>query len=202
MIQPDTLNVSRETSQRLAHFAALIEKWNPKINLVSKRSLPDIWQRHIVDSVQLHQAFPGTGKWVDIGSGGGFPGLIVAIMRQGMPASDDTLLIESDQRKCAFLRTAVRELDLNCTVLSQRIETASPQCADVLSARALADLDQLLGFADRHLNQNGTALFPKGATWKEEHSSAQKQWSYDCDVIQSKTNPKAAILKVRNISRV
>ena len=196
------LNVSRETLARLETYAALLQKWNPRINLVSRNSLADLWTRHIVDSVQVFRVGPETDHWVDLGSGGGFPGLVVAILAaEEMPACRVTL-IESDQRKSAFLRTVARETGVSCTVLSERIETAPPQQAGVLSARALADLNTLLSYAERHLAPGGTALFPKGVSWEKEVEEARVQWSFDLDPITSLTEPGAAILKVEGVSRV
>jgi 16S rRNA (guanine527-N7)-methyltransferase len=196
------LNVSRETMDKLLAFSALVEKWTVKINLISKPSIPHIWDRHVVDSAQLFELAPKGGHWVDIGSGGGFPGLVVAIMTQATTAPHRVTLVESDQRKCAFLRSAIRELALDAQVLSERIESIPHLSADVLSARALADLDTLLGFAELHLRTDGTALFPKGATWEKEHAHAQVKWSYDCQATTSKTNSEAAILKIEGITRV
>ena len=199
---PDDLNVSRETLDKLQAFADLVQKWTSKINLISKPSVPEVWDRHILDSAQLYDLAPSSGHWIDLGSGGGFPGIVVCILAQGQGADQTFTLVESDQRKSTFLRTAIRELSLDARVLTQRIEEIAPLQADILSARALADLDALLGFAEMHLKPGGTALFPKGAQWEKEHRDAQIQWSYDCDPIKSKTNPDAAILQIKDIARV
>ncbi|MDG1168122.1 MAG: 16S rRNA (guanine(527)-N(7))-methyltransferase RsmG [Sulfitobacter sp.] len=199
---PDDLNVSRETLDKLQAFADLVQKWTSKINLISKPSVPEVWDRHILDSAQLYDLAPSSGHWIDLGSGGGFPGIVVCILAQGQGADQTFTLVESDQRKSTFLRTAIRELSLDARVLTQRIEEIAPMQADILSARALADLDALLGFAEMHLKPGGTALLPKGAQWEKEHRDAQIQWSYDCDPIKSKTNPDAAILKIKDIARV
>lgn len=197
------LNVSRETSERLKLLADLLTKWNPRINLVSKASLSDLWTRHILDSAQVFQmAVLPIKRWVDIGSGGGFPGLVVALMAAEKKSPEKITLIESDQRKCAFLRTVLREAGVEGTVLAQRIEQSERQNADILSARALADLTSLLAFADHHLASNGTAVFPKGVTWEKEVEIARESWSFDLDVITSKTEPSSVILKVKDIRRV
>lgn len=193
-------DVSRETLDRLEAYAALVRKWNPRINLVSKGSLPDLWERHIVDSVQTVRIPRCHGHWVDIGSGGGFPGIVAAIL--GFHQKAQFTLVESDQRKSAFLRTVIRELSLNAKVETARIEEIAALEADILSARALSDLDQLLGFADRHLRSGGVALFPKGAKWREEVSQAQRNWAFTLTPIPSKTDPEAAILKIEDIERV
>lgn len=198
----DALNVSRETLDRLTILAELLTKWNPRINLVSRTSLEDLWSRHIFDSVQVFQRAPNAGHWVDIGSGGGFPGLVVALMAEEPGAPEKVTMIESDQRKCAFLRTVLRETGVTAHILTERIEKAPPQAADVLSARALADLGTLCAFSERHLAPGGRGLFQKGASWKKEVTAAQESWSFDLEVIQSKTETEAVILKLGDIRRV
>lgn len=198
----ESLNVSRETFDRLSIFTELVKKWNPRINLVSKRSLDNLWTRHIIDSIQVFRNAPVGGLWVDLGSGGGFPGMICAIL--GAEEMPDTrfICVESDQRKSAFLRSAARECGVNCQVISQRIEVLDPLNADILSARALTDLTGLLGFAERHLKSGGTALFPKGANWKKEMQEAAKQWSFSYDAVTSLTEPQAVLLKITGVTRV
>lgn len=196
-----TLDVSRETCTRLEHFASLVKKWTPRINLIAKSTAEDLWTRHIRDSLQVFDAAPVSNHWVDIGSGGGFPGLVVAIAAKEHAPDTQFTLIESDQRKCAFLRTAIRELGLNATVIARRIEDADPQSADVLSARALADLSVLLGFAERHLAETGTALFQKGANWQKEVDKAQQVWTFRYEAIKSQTSDAAVILKIEGVSR-
>ncbi len=194
-------DVSRETLARLRAFEALVLKWTPKINLISKGDQEELWDRHILDSLQVAQAAQRCEHWVDIGSGGGFPGIVVAIYANEHWPGTRFTFIESDQRKCAFLRTSIRELDLNGTVIAKRIEDAPRQNADILSARALADLSLLLGFADRHLSRSGVALFQKGASWKKEVEDARKTWSFDCETIKSRTQDAAVILKIQGVSR-
>lgn len=196
------LDVSRETIAKFESFAALVGKWNGSINLVSKSTLPDLWERHIVDSAQIMGSAPPFHHWVDFGSGGGFPGIVVAILSESRSQDTKITMIESDHRKSVFLRTAIRELGLPASVISKRIDFVEQQGADVVSARALADLNTLLGFAKRHMSPTGTALFPKGSRWREEHSAAQANWVYQCEAIQSMTNSDAAILKIKDISRV
>ena len=197
------LDVSRETSDRLRLLADLLVKWNPKINLVSKSTLETLWTRHILDSAQIFDLVPHpVGHWVDIGSGGGFPGLVIAILAAEKDPTQKTTLIESDQRKCAFLRTVLRETGVAATVLTKRIEAAEPQKGDVLSARALADLSQLCVYAERHLKSDGIALFPKGVTWQKELRIAEESWSFTHDVVTSKSEPEAVVLKLGDIRRV
>lgn len=198
----EDLNVSRETLKRLETFEQVILKWNPKINLVSKSSLQQLWTRHIADSVQVFRCADTPDHWVDIGSGGGFPGLIIAILAAEEAPDMKITLIESDQRKSAFLRTAARECGARVSVISKRIEQAEPQHADVLSARALADLSLLLEFAERHLGAGGTALFPKGESWKKEVDNARQRWRFDAEPVRSLTEQEAVILEIRGVARV
>ena len=198
----DQLNVSRETMERLRIFEDVIQKWNPKINLVSRKSLQDLWTRHITDSIQVFRSVTPAGHWVDLGSGGGFPGLLIAIIAADENPELEVTLIESDQRKSAFLRNAARECGARCNVISRRIEQADPQNANILSARALADLSLLLEFAERHLSIDGICLFPKGITWKKELEQAELKWSFDVEPITSLTEADAAILKIKGVTRV
>ena len=200
MSEFDVKDVSRETLQKLEAFAELVRKWNPKINLVSKSSLDDLWDRHILDSVQVFRLVEQGGNWVDIGSGCGFPGIVIAILNQEEQRFR-VRLVESDQRKCAFLRTAIRELELTATVDNERIENAQNLDADVLSARALSDLSQLLIYAAMHLKPSGVAIFPKGQNWQQEVEDAQHLWSYQFEAIESKTNSAAAVLMIKDITR-
>lgn len=195
------LNVSRETLDRLEVYVNLVKRWNPKINLVSRNSLNDIWTRHILDSVQVFRCAEGFQTWVDLGSGGGFPGMVCAIMAADEAPDTHFTFVESDQRKSAFLRTVARECGAKCTVISKRIEDVEPLNADILSARALADLKMLLSFSDRHLGRSGTALLPKGANWKKELNDAREEWKFDCEPITSLTEPQAVILRIKGVSR-
>ena len=193
--------VSRETEARFAELSALIEKWNRRINLVSRGSLAHLRERHIDDSAQLHAlARHPVSHWVDMGSGGGFPGLVVAILALETGSPEAVTLIESDA-EIRLPATAIRELGLVATVRTERIERAPPMAADVVSARALADLDTLLGFADRHMAATGEALFPKGASWEKEVKAARSKWQFDCRVDKSLTSSDSVILRVTGVSR-
>ncbi len=198
-----SLNVSRETYEKLQRYVDLLLAWTAKINLISKKSASDVWRRHIIDSIQVFQSIEHPSKtWLDLGSGGGLPGLVVAILATEASPEMKTVLVESDLRKAAFLRNAIRELDLHAIVMSERIENLDPLKANIVSARALADLETLLSFANLHLAYDGTAIFSKGEKWQKEVDKARESWRFDLDVIQSKTDPMAAILKIGGISRV
>lgn len=193
-------NVSRETTELLSRFAALVVKWNPTINLISASTVPDIWERHIRDSVQLFKAAqPKSGTWVDLGSGGGFPGIVIAICARHLDLK--VVLIESDLRKCAFLRNVKRELSLEkLDIIASRIESVPRQKADYISARALASLVDLLPNLKLHLKPEGQAWLLKGKNWQTEIEMAQKDWTFDCAHLTSDTDPSAAILNIHGIS--
>lgn len=197
------LNVSRETLERLETYAALLTKWNPRINLVSKATLRDLWTRHIADSAQLFHLAPHPVKhWVDLGSGGGFPGLVVAIMAMETGSPVHVTLVESDTRKCAFLRTAIRETGAPATVINDRIEDLPPLLGDVISARALADLSTLLGYVNHHLAPRGMAILPKGENWENELSDAQSKWKFAHRIDKSETQDGPVILSITGVASV
>jgi 16S rRNA (guanine527-N7)-methyltransferase len=196
------IDVSRETLDDLHAFEALAQRWNSAINLVSKASAGHLWDRHILDSAQVFSACPPRAQsWVDLGSGGGFPGIVVAVLAKELRPDLRVTLVESDQRKATFLRQVCQALNLSATVLSKRIETLEPLVADVVSARALAPLASLIGFAEQHLAGNGTAIFPKGARFADEIAEARKVWLFDVDIKPSLSEAEAAILVIRNIHR-
>ncbi|MDM7931699.1 16S rRNA (guanine(527)-N(7))-methyltransferase RsmG [Tabrizicola sp.] len=196
------LDVSRETFEALEAFAALVRRWNPAVNLVSATSLSHLFDRHIVDSAQLYKLAPtATQNWVDLGSGGGFPGLVIAILAKGQNSDLRITLVESDARKATFLRQAAQSLGLQVCVLNDRIESIPQLGADVLSARALAPLVGLLPFAERHLRSDGSAIFPKGARFAEELTEARKSWDFEVDTHSSLSEPGSAVLVIRKIRR-
>ena len=196
------LSVSRETFSALQSYESLLRRWTPAINLVSKATLPEFWQRHIVDSAQLFALRPPESQtWADLGSGGGLPGLVIAILAKEFAPDMTVTLVESDLRKATFLREVIRTLSLRAEVRAERIESTAPLATQVLSARALAPLSALLAFADRHLRHDGVALFPKGARHADELDEARKAWRFDVTTEPSKSDSDAAILIIRNIHR-
>lgn len=188
--------VSRETLDRLAAYEALLRKWNPAINLVARSTLDDVWERHFADSAQLFALLPeGTRVLVDLGSGAGFPGLVLAIL--GVP---EVHLIESDGRKAAFLREVARVTGAPATVHAQRAEQADAPPADAVSARALADLSALLPLAARFLRPGGVCLFPKGRTAADELTRARDSWTMRVEEFPSRTDPSGALLRLSEIA--
>lgn len=199
----ERLDVSRETSDRLQGLAELLKKWNPAINLVSKSTLPQAWTRHILDSAQLYAlAPPQVAHWADLGSGGGFPGLVIAILSRELDPARAVTLVESDQRKATFLREAARHLGLSVAVIADRIEAIAPLSASVLSARALAGLPDLCAFAARHLSPTGLALYPKGASFQEELDQARRDWAFDVTIHPSDTDPASVVLALKAVTHV
>jgi len=200
---PETLGVSRETFERLRIFSDLLIKWNPHINLVSKTTVDDLWTRHFRDSAQLLRLCDHSAEhWVDLGSGGGFPGLVIAAMQDEPDAPRRVTLIESDTRKATFIRTVIREAGLSAEVIAKRIEDAPEQNSNIISARALAPLGALLGLAFRHIDADAICLFPKGEKWRDELDAARARWSFDYEAIKSETDGNAVILKIGGLARV
>lgn len=194
-------DVSRETMDRLSVLHDLLLKWNSRINLISRRSEQAAWSRHFADSAQLWLLrLPAARSWADLGAGAGFPGLVIAAFAAN--AGPDVTLVDSDLRKCVFLREAARHMGLAVTVHQTRIEALPPLQADVLSARAFAPLDRLLGYMEKHRNPQGRGLFPKGQTVHKEVETATRSWRFEHRLHPSLTDPGAAIVEVGAISRV
>jgi 16S rRNA (guanine527-N7)-methyltransferase len=197
-------NVSRETYQRLELIVTQLEKWQPRINLVSSTTMNQIWHRHIYDSLQLLALAPRAQNWIDLGSGGGFPGLVVAAAL-AETANTKVTLVESNAKKCAFLRETARVAGFPISVVNKRIEeTVSdlPDTYDIVSARALASLKELLPMVEALLAKGTIALFPKGQDVDDELKAASISWNIGYDLIDSQTEPGAKIVKVRFASRV
>lgn len=193
------MNVSRETRERLDLYAGMVRQWNSHINLVSPGDLDNFASRHLTDCLQLSALCPdNVDLWADLGSGGGLPGLVVAIAH----ADRNTrfALVESDKRKAAFLRQVARETEItNTTVIARRIEDVEPLNADVVSARALAPLPKLMAYLQRHLSTNGRALLPKGRQWQAEVEEAGREWRFDCRAHPSITQDGAAVLDISGV---
>jgi 16S rRNA (guanine527-N7)-methyltransferase len=190
--------ISRETQDRLNLFADLLLRWNRTVNLISRRDEAQVWPRHIGDSLQLIPHISGRPeRAVDLGSGGGFPGLVLAIAT-AIPFD----LIESDQRKCAFLREAAREAGADVRVIAQRIEATKVKPAALITARALAPLPALLELATPLLGEGGKCLFLKGETADSELTAAAAKWQMRVERFPSQTGPGAAILRLSEIRRV
>jgi 16S rRNA (guanine527-N7)-methyltransferase len=193
------VDVSRETRDQLEALVHTLGRWQKAINLVGKATLEDIWIRHILDSAQLLPLVPkGAQHLVDLGSGGGFPGLVMAALRPGL----DVTLIESDARKGAFLGEAARRMGLKKQpkVVVSRIEAAPATKADVVTARALAPLGQLLGWAAPHRADTAICLFHKGKGWQAEMNEAMKDWDIEAQPFSSVTDRESVLLRISQFS--
>lgn len=192
-------DVSRET---LETYANLIREWSSSVQLVSRSDLHQLHDRHIADSLQAIDLMPQEPiTYVDIGSGGGFPAIPLLIARKADGLMDRSYLIDADKRKAAFLRSAIRTLELNAKVLAERIERVGAIGADIITARALASLENLIGHASVHLAPGGRLLAFKGRTADEELKAAQRVWSFDVRRIRSRTADDGWILEIGRIAR-
>jgi len=195
------LPVSRETARRLETFVTLLQKWQPVENLISPATLPHLWRRHVADSAQLYVLFPTVTRFLDLGTGAGFPGLVIAILGQGRP-DFHVDLVESNQRKCAFLRAVVRETGAPAEVHHGRAEHVVPQLwqgsvnhNDCVTSRALAPLSALLGYAEPLLKRGAFAAFHKGGDWAREVEEARRDWDFALTAHPSRVG-EGAILEI------
>jgi 16S rRNA (guanine527-N7)-methyltransferase len=189
--------VSRETMERFEAYAALLHAWSARINLVGRATLDDLWRRHFLDSAQLLPLIPRAAKsLIDLGSGAGFPGLVLAIL--GAPCVE---LIEADSRKAAFLREAARVTAAKATIQGCRIEAVTPHEADVLTARACAPLDRLLELGQRFIGPRTTCLLLKGERAEEELTTAAKAWTMAASRYPSRADPGGNVLLLQQVVR-
>jgi len=189
--------VSRETLARLEAYAALLAQWSGRINLVAATTLDDAWRRHFLDSAQLRPLIPpGAASLVDLGSGAGFPGLVMAIL--GVPGVE---LIEADARKCAFLREAARVAGAAVLIRNARIESLPPRIVDVVTARGCAPLDRLLPLAERFIGPDTLCLFPKGERAGHEVKAARRDWTMEVAEHRSQSDDRGVILCLTRVAR-
>lgn len=192
--------VSRETLDRLEVFADLLARWNRTARLVSPSTLGSIWHRHMLDSAQLLDHIPKeAGKVVDIGTGGGFPGLVLSIIAAERRPRTRFVLVDGNARKCEFLREVCRRTGTEAEIRDVRDSELEPQCADVVTARAVAPLGGLLGMACRHLSEGGICVFPKGKGVATEIESAANTWCFGLTAAPSRTDGCGRILLIREL---
>ena len=184
----------------MARYQTLLADWNRRMNLVSQGSLADFWTRHAFDSAQLKALAPEARVWVDIGAGAGFPGLVLAILLKGEPGAK-VHLVESSAKKCRFLEAVVEALGLPAAVHNARAESLSLG-ADVVTARAVAPLERLLGFAQPYLSKGAVGLFLKGQGAEAEIAAARQRWRFEVTVLPSRSDPAGRILKVARLDRI
>lgn len=196
-------DVSRETLERLQIYVDLVLKWQPAQNLIASSTIPDIWTRHVADSLQTLWSYPEAKIWVDIGSGAGFPGVVTAILLADDP-DGHVHMIESNQRKAAFLRTALRETGSRGTVYPGRIESVAKEWAhgpvDAISARALASLELLFRLSEPFTQQGASAVFHKGQDFQRELDEAADSWAFDLVEKESLVDPLSRMLLFSDIS--
>jgi 16S rRNA (guanine527-N7)-methyltransferase len=191
--------VSRETEDRLAIFVELLDRWRQKTNLISNSTFGSVWTRHIADSAQLTALAPEAKRWVDMGSGAGFPGLVIAIQLADVPGAV-VHCIESDGRKCAFLREAARATGAAAAIHPQRVEAIEPKSlgtVDAVTALAFAPLPLTLELARPWMERGAIAVFPRGESAKNQIAALPEATAYAIETLQSVVNPKAAILRIR-----
>ena len=188
--------------EKLKTYLSLLQKWQPKINLISNNTLDNAWQRHFEDSMQIAEFLPeGQKTLFDLGSGAGFPGLVLAIMRPDL----DIHLIESDQKKCSFLKTVSRETETAVEIHNCRIEDVSRETIpDIITARALSSLEELFDYCVDWIEANPALIliFPKGERADEELENLSRKWKFECRTCPSKTDENAKILVFSDAYRV
>jgi 16S rRNA (guanine527-N7)-methyltransferase len=195
--------VSRETEARFDLFVALLLRWQKAVQLIAPSTIPKLWTRHIADSLQLLELAPETKVWIDLGTGGGFPGLVIAIALAGRPGVL-VHLVESDSRKAAFLREAVRVTGAPAKVHAERVESAAERFAgnaQIVTARALAPLARILEWAAPLLSAGAKGIFLKGQDVEKELTEAAKSWSISARMLPSRTDPRGRILIVDRVVR-
>ena len=199
---PDDLlgNVSRETRQRLDDFAVLYEKWSPRINLTAPSTQSDFWRRHVGDSAQLIDLAPAAKHWVDLGSGGGFPGMVVAILLQDVPGTR-VELVESNRKKTAFLQAVKAQCAASAIIHPARIEdvTGHIRNPEIVTARALAPLPKLLDLTAPWLQHGARALFHKGRGYASEIEDSHAKWAFDLVRHESRIDAESVILDITNL---
>ena len=196
-------SVSRETWARLDAFVARVIERQKTMNLIAPSTIPKIWTRHVADSLQLLPLAPNAKRWIDFGSGAGFPGLVLACALAELPGGQ-VHLVESTQKKAAFLRECADAFGLPAIVHAQRIEDFTRSNTlrfEAVTARAVAPLAKLLGYANPLLKTGAVGLFPKGQDVEAELTAASKSWKIDAELIPSKTDPNGRIVRVRGLAR-
>jgi 16S rRNA (guanine527-N7)-methyltransferase len=191
--------VSRETGDRLAAYVDLLARWRKRTNLIAESTFASVWTRHIADSAQLIGLAPQAKRWIDMGSGAGFPGLMIAIQLADVPGAV-VHLIESDQRKCAFLREAARVTGAAATIHPQRVEAVDPATlgpVDAVTARAFAPLPLTLKLARTWIARGAVGVFPRGESARDQVAALPEATAYAIELVPSLTDPKAAILRIR-----
>ncbi|EAP89608.1 glucose inhibited division protein B, putative [Oceanicaulis sp. HTCC2633] len=196
--------VSRETLERFETWRRLLEETSAHTNLVGRGTLTEFWHRHALDSWQVFELMPEARRWADLGAGAGFPGLAIAFaLMERHAGKGHVLMVDSVAKKMAFVNQVIRETKAPAIARADRVESIHPVPeVDVVTARAMAPLGKLLGYVHPFVDKGAVALLPKGARYKEELTEARKSWTFEAEVLPSRTSPEAAILKIRGLARV
>lgn len=193
-------NVSRETLARLALYAETLKDWNARFNLVSPASLSDVWSRHIWDSAQLVAFIPENAHTLaDLGSGAGFPGLVLALLLEGRTK---VTLFEATRKKCDFLAAAAGGMGVTVEIVNERIEQFAPRPFHIITSRACAPLPKLLGYASRCMGPKSRCLFQKGENWRAEVEEAEKNWRMQLATHPSQTHNNGIILEITHVKPI
>ena len=203
----ETLKERNETIHRFIVYSRILRHWQKSMNLVANSTMENMWERHFVDSIQFFCAMPKARKWVDIGSGAGFPGLVIAILLADAQNGGKIDLIEANNKKCAFLGEVVRKTEIQeyVEIHHGRIEDILPKLdsPEIITARAVAPLDSLLDLTQKPLSEKSCGLFAKGEKYQKELENAQKIWGFDSEIIVSQANPQknsvGNLLKIQNL---
>ena len=196
-------NVSRETFLKLKTYEACLHEWQNKFNLVSNASLENAWQRHFEDSVQLFKFIPTSARTIfDFGSGAGFPALVLAIMAQEKLPQLKVKLIESIKKKTLYLNTVKELCQLNVDVVNDRIENLPAQKVDVITSRAMCNLNDLLKYSLRFTTKQNLMIFPKGRSYQEELDEARRNWKFDCRIEKNEVSDDGVILLINHLSSI
>ncbi len=195
-------NVSRETFDRLKTYQKLLNEWQERFNLVSRNTLEDSWNRHFLDSIQLFKFIPESAKTLyDLGSGAGFPGMVLAIVAAEKTPYLNISLVESTSKKTLYLNEVKKQTGINVNIINDRIENLAPKKVDVITSRALTALDNLLVYAHRFCKASTVCVFPKGKKYAEEIKEARKHWSFDCQIENSEQSDEGKILIITNLRK-
>lgn len=198
----DIYDVSRETFDKLKTYQSMLIEWQQKFNLVSSSTLEDAWNRHFLDSVQLFKLLPKDAKIMyDFGSGAGFPGMVLAIMANEKMPNLEVNLVESTAKKTLYLNAVKEQTNVKVNILNNRIEKLPLIKADVITSRAMASLNELLGYAIRFCSKKTICIFPKGKRYAEELAEAHKHWKFKCQILPSEQSEDGKILIVTDLTK-
>ncbi len=194
-------HLNAPTWERLDAFVDMLRIWNAGVNLVATSTLEDVWSRHILDAAQLFSFRPkGNLRWLDVGSGAGLPGMVLAIVSEADICDHEFILVEANTRRAEFLKMATRQLGVNVDVVALRIEQCAPVGADIITARAVARIDTLVKLFRPHLANRGRAILPKGKSYRREIRLASRHWRFSWQAFPSLTSADGMIVVLKDLA--